>query len=172
MHVHAEAYLIFVEVVYGVEMTQECITNQIQILVLAWQPTFVDHEVAFALVALVQILLGSDLEDVVTHLESNWLDFFGDVLAWGLDVAEGLVGFAIQLWEAGCPLLPDLLEDIRRYRELRASSVDYCGVARVLSGLLHGLGSIGHSLSFESPGAEPVGEVLEGLEAVSTVDNL
>ena len=153
-------------------MTQECITNQIQILVLAWQATFVNHEVAFALVALVQILLWSDLEDVVTHLESNWLDFFGDVLAWGLDVAEGLVGFAIQLWEAGCPLLPDLLEDIGRYGELGASSVDYCGVARVLSWLLHRLGSIGHSLSFEGPGAEPVWEILESLETICSVDNL
>lgn len=131
-----------------------------------------DHEVAFALVALVQILLWSDLEDVVTHLESNGLDFLGDILAWGLDVAEGLVSFAIQLWEASCPLLPDLLEDIGRYRELGASSVDDRWVARVLSGLLHGLGSISHSLSFEGPSAEPVGEVLEGLETISTVDDL
>ena len=172
MEVDAEAYLIFIEVVYGVEVTQEGITNQKQILILAWQPAFVDHEVAFALVTLVQILLRRDLEDVVAHLEANWLDFLGDVFAWGLDVAECLVSFAIQLWEAGCPLLPDLLEDIGRYGELGASSVDYCGVARVLSWLLHRLGSIGHSLSFEGPGAEPVWEVLERLQAVRSVDNL
>ena len=87
-------------------------------------------------------------------------------------MAEGLVTFAIQLRKTIGPLLPDLLEDIGRYGELGASSVDYCGVARVLSWLLHRLGSIGHSLSFEGPGAEPVWEVLERLQAVRSVGNL
>ena len=131
-----------------------------------------DHEIALSFIALIQILLWRDLEDIITHLEAHWLNLFGNVLAWRLDVAECLVRFAIQLWQAGCPLLSDLFEDIGRYRELRASSVYYCGIARVLPWLLHGLGSVGHSLSFKSPGAEPVGEVLESLEAICSIDYL
>jgi hypothetical protein len=131
-----------------------------------------NYEVAFALVRLVQVLLGSDLEHVVTHLEANWLHLLGHIFAWRLNVAECFITFAIQLWKTSGPLLSDLFEHIRWYRELGASSVYYCWVARVLSWLLHCLGSISHSLSFESPGAEPVGEVLERLQAVSSVDNL
>ena len=131
-----------------------------------------DHEIAFSFIALIQILLWRDLEDIIAHLEAHWLHLFGHVLAWRLNVAECLVRFAIQLWQAGCPLLSDLFEDIGRYRELRASSVYYRGIAGVLSWLLHGLGSVSHSLSFEGPGAKPVREVLERLEAVGSVDNL
>jgi len=87
-------------------------------------------------------------------------------------MAECFITFAIQLWEACCPLLSYLFEHIGRYGELRASSVYYSGVAGVLSGLLHGLGSVGHSLSFKSPGTEPIREVLESLEAVGSVDDL
>lgn len=131
-----------------------------------------NNEIALALVALVEVLLWCDLEDIVTHLEADWLHLLGNILTWRLNVAESLITFAIQLWKTSCPLLSDLFEDIRRYRELRASSVYYCWIARVLSWLLHGLGSIGHSLSFKSPGAEPIREVLERLQAICSVDNL
>jgi len=41
-----------------------------------------------------------------------------------------------------------------------------------LTWLLHGLGSISHALSLEGPGTEPVGEVLESLEAIGAIDYL
>ena len=172
MLVDAETYLVLVEVVNGIEVAQEGITDEEQVLVLAGQTALVDHEVTLALVALVQILLWVNLEDVVTHLEAHWLHFLCHLLAWRLDVAECLVRLAIQLWKAIGPLLSDLLEHIWWYRELRASSVYYGGIAGVLSWLLHGLGSVGHSLSLESPSAKPVREVLESLEAICSVDNL
>lgn len=153
-------------------MAQEGVTDQIKVLVLPWESALVDYEVAFALIALVEILLWSDLEYIVTHLESDWLHFLRDVLARRLNVAECLVAFAIQLWQAVRPLLPNLLKYIWWYRKLRASSIYYSWIARVLTWLLHGLGSISHALSLESPCSKPVGEVLESLEAVSTIDNL
>lgn len=55
---------------------------------------------------------------------------------------------------------------------MRASGVYYCWIARVLSWLLHSLGSVSHSLSFKSPGTEPIREVLECLQAICSVDNL
>lgn len=153
-------------------MAQECIADQIQVLVLSWQAALMDHEVAFALITLVEILLWRDLEHIVAHLESYWLHFLGDVLAWRLNVAESLVAFAIQLWQAVCPLLSYLLKYIWWYRKLRASSIYYSWIARVLTWLLHGLGSVSHTLSFEGPCSKPIGEVLESLEAISTIDNL
>jgi len=131
-----------------------------------------NDEIAFSFIWFVQILLWGDLKDIVTHLESNWLHFLGDILAWGLNMAECLITFAIQFWEASCPLLSDLFENIWRYRELGASSVYYGGIAGVLPWLLHGLGSIGHSLSFESPCTKPIREVLESLEAICSVHYL
>ena len=63
-------------------MTQESITNQVQILIFSGKATFVNYEIALAFVTLIQVLLWSDLENIITHLESNWLYFLGDVLAW------------------------------------------------------------------------------------------
>jgi hypothetical protein len=153
-------------------MSEEGVTYEIQILVLARKAAFMNYEVAFALVRLVQVLLGSDLEHVVTHLEANWLHLLGHIFAWRLNVAECFITFAIQLWKTSGPLLSDLFEHIRWYRELGASSVYYCWVARVLSWLLHCLGSVSHSLSFKSPSTEPIREVLERLQAICSVDNL
>lgn len=153
-------------------MTEECVTDQIQVLVLAWQAALVDYEVAFALIALVEILLWSDLEYIITHLEADGLYLLCDVLAWRLNMAECLVAFAIQLWQAGCPLLSNLLKYIWWYRELRASSIYYSWIARVLTWLLHSLGSVSHALSLEGPSSEPVREVLKSLEAISAIDNL
>jgi hypothetical protein len=73
----------------------------------------VDDKVAFALITLIQILFWVDFENIVTHLEAYWLNFLGDFLTWLLDVAEGLVGFAVELWKSGCPLSSDLLKYIR-----------------------------------------------------------
>ena len=87
-------------------------------------------------------------------------------------MAESFIAFAIQLWQAVCPLLSNLLKYIWWYRELRASSIYYSWIARVLTWLLHGLGSISHALSLEGPSTEPVGEVLESLEAISAIDYL
>lgn len=50
-----------------------------------------DNEVTFSLIALVKVLLWVNLEHVVAHLESNWLDLRGNLLAWLLDIAESFV---------------------------------------------------------------------------------
>jgi len=89
----------------------------------------VDNEVTFTLITLVQILFWSDLENIITHLEANWLYLFSDILAWRLDVAESFIGFAIQFWETSGPFLTDFLENIWWYGELGATSIDNCGVA-------------------------------------------
>jgi len=153
-------------------MSEECITDKVEVLVLSWETALVDHKIAFTLVTLVQILLWGDLKNVITHLESNWLHFFGDIFALSLNMAESFIAFAIQLWQADSPLLSDLLEHIWWNGKLRASSIYDCWIAWVLTWWLHGLGSISHSLSFKSPSSEPVGEVLESLEAISAIDNL
>ena len=98
MNIDSQAYLVLVKVIDRVEVPEERITYQKQVGILAWQSTLVDHEVALALVRLVEILLRVDFEDVVRHLEAHWLDFGGDFLARLCDVAESLVRFAVELW--------------------------------------------------------------------------
>jgi len=48
-------------------------------------------------------------------LETDWLNLWGDVLAIVLDVAEGLIGSAIEVWNSSLPFVLDLIEYIRRY---------------------------------------------------------
>ena len=71
-----------------------------------------DNKVALALVRLVKVLLWVDLKNVVAHLETNWLDFGGDFLAWLLDVAESLIALAVKFWESFLPLNSNFLEHI------------------------------------------------------------
>ena len=73
-----------------------------------------DDKVAFAFVALIEILLGIDFKDIVTHLETNWLNLRRYLFTWLLDVTESLIGFAVKLWKSGRPLLSDFLENVRR----------------------------------------------------------
>ena len=50
-----------------------------------------DNEVTFSLIALVKVLLRVNFEHVVAHLEPDWLDLRGNLLAWLLDIAESFV---------------------------------------------------------------------------------
>merc|ERR1712227_1061689 len=145
--VDAKTNGIVVEVIHRVEMLEESITNQIEVLVLARESALVDDEVALLVARFVQVLLGSDLEHVVAHLEANRLDLRGDVLASVLDVAEGLVRRAVDVGKGDLPLGSDLLEHIRRDGQLGAASVDNGRVASVLTRLLHGLASVEHALT-------------------------
>ena len=79
-------------------MPEESVSNEEQVLVLSWKTAFVDHEVALAFITLVKVLFWVNFENVVTHLESNWFDLGGNLLAWLLDMAESLIGFAVEIW--------------------------------------------------------------------------
>jgi len=72
-------------------MSKECITNQEKVLIFTWKSTFMDDEIAFSFIALVKVLLWVNLKHVVAHLEPNWFNLSGNLLAWLLDIAEGLV---------------------------------------------------------------------------------
>jgi hypothetical protein len=138
MLVDANADLVTIEVVNRVEMTEERITNQEEVLVLARESALVDDKEALFIVRFVEILLRVDLEDVVAHLEADGLDFGCHLLARLSDMAESLVGLAVELGERSGPLDTDLLEHIWRNGQLAAASVDNGGVRSVLTRLLHG----------------------------------
>ena len=118
MHINSQTDLVSIEVIDGIEVSEESIADQEEILILTWQSAFMDDKVAFSLVAFVKVLLWVDLEDVIAHLEAHWFDLGGNLLTWLLDVAEGLIGFAIEIWESRSPLGPNLLEDVWRDRQL------------------------------------------------------
>lgn len=100
-------------------MSQEGVANQEQVLVLPWQSAFMNYEVAFSFIALVKVLFWVDFEDVVAHLESNWLHLRSDVLAWLLNMTESFISFAIKFWECMGPLFSDFVEHIWRNGQLR-----------------------------------------------------
>jgi hypothetical protein len=79
-------------------MLKESVTNEEKVFILTWESTFMDNEVAFLMAGFVQVLFWVNLEDVITHLETDWLKFGGNVLATVLDVAESLVRSAIEIW--------------------------------------------------------------------------
>ena len=79
-------------------MLEEGVTNQEEVLVLTWQSALVDHKVALFVAGLVQVLLRVDFEDIIRHLESNWLDLRSDIFARVSDMAESLVRGAVKIW--------------------------------------------------------------------------
>jgi len=91
MHVNTKADSVTIKVVDRVEVFQESITNEEKILVLTWKSAFVNDEVALFMARLIEVLFWVNLENVVTHLESDWFDLWGDVFAAFLHVTEGLI---------------------------------------------------------------------------------
>jgi len=172
MHIDSETEGVPIEVIDGVEVLQESITDKEQVLVLAWESALVDNEVAFLMARLVKVLFWVDLENIIRHLETNWLQLRSDVLARILDVAEGLIRGAVEVGESGGPLGSNLLENIWRNGQLGGASVDNSWVRGVLTWLLHWLISVVHALSLKSPGTKPILEVSKGLETLGTSNDL
>lgn len=88
-------------------------------------------------------------------------------------MAEGLVSLAVKLWQGLGPLDLNHIENIRRNAELRATRVDDGRVTQTVFPLhLHLVACVGHALALEGPGSQPVGEVLEGLKSLVSINNL
>ena len=79
-------------------------------------------------------------------------------------MAESLVALAVEFGQRLLPLESNLLKHIRWYAQLRGARVNNRRVSRILAGKLHRFTTVSHALAFEGPGAEPVGEVLEGFQ--------
>ena len=124
MHVYTKAYSITVKIINGVEVLEEGVADEEQVLVLSGQTAFVDYEIAFLMAGFIEILLGINLKNVVTHLETDRLHFGSDVLAALLNMAEGLIRGAIEVWQSLGPFLPDFLENIWWDGKLGGSSIN------------------------------------------------
>jgi len=131
-----------------------------------------DDEVAFFVIGLVQVLVWVDLENVVRHLETDWLHLLGNVIAILSNMAESLIRGAVKFWKCSVPFSSNFLEHIRWDGKLGATGINDGWVGGILTWLLHWSGSIVHTLSFKSPGSEPIWEILECFEAVSSSNNL
>ena len=101
-------------------MLQEESSNKIHIsFVVAAKIGLVDDEEASVLSCWEEIFFCVELEDVVTELETERLDFLNHCLAGLLDVAESLAVFADQVGHVFLPLLGELLKNCQRNRKLR-----------------------------------------------------
>ena len=81
MLVNTKGKCVLVEIVNRVEMLKESITYQEQVLVLSWESAFVDNEVTFLMARFIKVLFWVDFENVIGHLETDWFNFWSDVLA-------------------------------------------------------------------------------------------
>ena len=81
MLVDTKGKCVLIEIVNRVEMLEESITNQEQVLVLSWESAFVDNEVTFLMARFIEVLFWVNFENVIGHLETNWFNFWSDVLA-------------------------------------------------------------------------------------------
>ena len=107
------------------------------------------------LVALVQVLVGLQFENLSRHLNSNRLDERRNLLTFFLGEAESFIRLAIQA--SGDSLLPFAVEsfkDLWRDRQLGSTRVNDRGVRLICA--IQWLASIVNLLSFKSPCSKEV----------------
>jgi len=114
--VNAQGHGVLVEVVHRVKVLQECVADQKQVLVLAWKSALVNYEVTFIVRRLVEVLLWVNLEHVVAHLKTHWLQLRGNCVTRLSHVAEGLIGGAVQVRDRCAPLVFNFVEHVGRDR--------------------------------------------------------
>jgi hypothetical protein len=114
MGIDTQAQLISVEVVHGVKVPKECVSNEEKISILPGKSTFMNHKITFIIICFVKVLVGLNLENIVTHLKPYRFDFLCYRITTFHHVTESRISGAIQSWQCFCPVLSDLVEDIRR----------------------------------------------------------
>lgn len=97
-------------------MSQERVTDQEKVLVFTWKSALMNHEITLSLITFVEILLWVDFKDIITHLKADWLDFGGNILAWLLNMTEGLISFTVKFWKSCGPFFSNFVKNIRRNR--------------------------------------------------------
>lgn len=82
VRVDSQRNFVLVEIIDRVEVLEEQSADEVHgTFVILVQVSLVDYEEASVLPCWLQILFCVQLEDVVTELESNWLNFLDDAIA-------------------------------------------------------------------------------------------
>lgn len=152
-------------------MLEESVTHNIDILIFTAEFAFVEGEVAFATISLIQILARFQLEDVIGHLKSDGFNGLGDFSTRFITSTESLIGFAVDT--TGYLFLPGVLEmgeNAWWNRHLGSSGINNRWVAKL--GTIHGLAVVVDLLALESPSTEEIFEAWEGFEAFGSSQNL
>jgi hypothetical protein len=105
-------------------------------------------------------------------LETDWFNFWCNIITAVFDVAESLVTCAIKIWKSSSPFFSNFLENIWWDGKLRTSGIDDGWVLGVFTWFLHWFGTVEHTLSFESPCTKPVLKVFECFKTSSSSNNL
>ena len=72
-------------------MLEEGITYEEEVLILSWKSAFMDNEIALFVGGFIQVLFWVNFKNIVTHLEADWLEFWGDIFTAVFNVAESFV---------------------------------------------------------------------------------
>jgi len=112
VHVYTKADGITVEVVNGVEVLEESVSNEEEVFILSGQTALMDNEVTLLMAGLIKVLLWVNLKYVVTHLESYWLNLGSDVFAALFHMAKCFIRCAVEVWQCLGPFRSDFFENI------------------------------------------------------------
>jgi hypothetical protein len=86
-------------------MLQKGVTHVHVVLIFGSELIPMNDKEALFLPGSQKIFLGHDFKDIVTHLESNWLQLVYNVLACFVNVAECQVVWTLNIWEILLPFL-------------------------------------------------------------------
>ena len=131
-----------------------------------------NHEVTLACVCWEKVLLWLQFENVVTQLETYWLDeaLYSRTVSGNL--AKRRVWWAVKVRQVFGPLRLNSIKHIRWDRKLRASSVYYSWVSSIFTRFLHWLFAIKHALPFKSPSSKPIFKVFECFKTTCSTNDL
>ena len=120
----------------------------------------------------IKILFWVNFENVVAHLETNWFNFWRNIITAVFHMAKSLIAGAIEIWESCGPFLSDFLKDIWWDGKLGATCVNDGWVLGVFTRFLHWFGTIKHTLTLKGPCSKPILKVFECLETCGSTDDL
>jgi len=72
----------------------------------------VNDKEAFILVCSIQVLIWVNFKNIITHLETDWLNLWSNCVTALWNVTESCITGAIKVWKGFVPLSSDFLEDI------------------------------------------------------------
>lgn len=160
-------------------MTKQCVTDKVKVAATALHLVVVDCELASVALSLMEVELWFQLENKVADLDTDVVEFGGNLIAWGHDLAEVVIVDAIDVHAAKVllPLFSQEVEGLFWDPKVGASCIDD-GWVLLLVAKLEFFAVVEHVSSLQSPlfyRVHPIGSIrhcLYFLEASNTANDL
>ena len=152
MFVDAEGDGLFFKIVDLIEVAEEGITDQIEVATAPLHLILMNSKLASRTFGLMEIEFWSNLKNLITNLNTNWLQFWCNFFAWLHDLAEVVVVDAVEIRSTNIffPSVDQNLKSLLWNSEVRAASIDN-GWPLLLLSKIQLLTIIEHILTLKSP---------------------